>query len=381
MEMSRHSDNRESSLYSGRVARQRVPWLALGAFLACTSLALASASETIVGTVWNGTTGKASAGDDVALLTVSKGSLEVSRGRTAESGLFHLQTNVTGTHVIRVRHDGVIYQQEVKAGVSPRIEVFSSQSTLDGIHGSVTIMKMETSGEQMWVTELHSITNDSNPPRTLVNARNLEVLVPSDATLDSVVVEGPSWRPERVNPKLLTTGSRDYAVGYPLRPGTTQFAIKYHLPYHNSAAFHPHLQYPTKLWTVMFPKEIHFKAQQERRFRSFVSQDGMQVEALNEAKAGDLPSFVISGAGSDGGQTAKSALQLPILSQSARFPSPTRADTATPPIERRLIASRSKGLVWAGLGIAVMMLGLGAVRSRRSTKRRLAYESGSRLAS
>jgi hypothetical protein len=268
-------------------------------FLALLSLCVcASATETIRGIVLNGTTGKPAVGDDIALLTLDNGSLEVSRGKTAGDGSFRLATEVLGKHLLRVRHDGVIYQEELTSGVPPRIQVFDASSELSSVHGLVSVMKVESSGGNLHVTELHSISNESNPPRTLANARNLELLLPPKAIVDSLVVQAPFWHPEKVKPVAVSNGSHQLAVGYPLRPGTTQFAIKYHLPYAENAALHPRLQYPTDLWTVLVPKSMSFRALNQASFHPLMDRDGMQVEAISKARPGEIPGFRLSGAGS-----------------------------------------------------------------------------------
>jgi hypothetical protein len=275
-------------------AFRRVLWISL---MAAVSAISAVASETIVGVVFNETTGKPSAGDDVVLLTIDRGSLEVSRSKTARDGSFRLHTDVLGKHLLRARHDGVIYQQEVVSGIAPQLKVFDATSGHVGVREAVTITKIESSGESLNITELHSIRNDSSPPRTLANNNNLEILIPSKAVLDSIVVQGPS-RPEKVRPKPIAAGSRQYALGYPLRPGTTQFAVKYHLLYSDRAVFHPRLQYPADLWTVVFPKSMNFRAFDGTRFHKLIDQQGMQVQAISKAAAGEVPGFVISGTGS-----------------------------------------------------------------------------------
>jgi hypothetical protein len=341
---------------------------------ACGTYALAS--ETITGVVLNGTTGARSAGDDVVLLTIDHGSLEVSRSKTARAGSFRLHTDVLGKHLLRVRHEGVIYQQEVSSGVVSQIKVYDAVPDLAGVHEAVTVMKIESDGQSLNVTELHSVTNDSSPPRTLANASNLEVLLPAKSILDSIAVAGPSWHPEKVRPKPIVTGSAQYAVGYPLRPGITQFSVKYHLLFSDRAVLHPRLQYPTELWTVVFPKSMSFRALDKARFHGLLDQQGLQVQAVTKAAAGAVPGFVIAGIGllpqivgppSAATVSAQSRIQPPPVDSESHINAPINASAV------RLLPITRKPLVWYGIAALIIVLGVSlakkwvAVRPRGPT--------------
>jgi len=316
----------------------------------------ARASETITGVVFNGTTGARAAGDDVVLLTLDHGSLEVSRSKTAGDGSFRLRTDVLGKHLLRVRHGGVIYQQEVISGAISRIKVFDAASDLAGVHETVTIMKIESNGRSLNVTELHSVTNDSIPPRTLANASNLEILLSSKSILDSVVVAGPSWRPEKVKPKPIVVGSRQYAVGYPLRPGTTQFAVKYHLLFSDRAVLHPRLQYPTELWTVVFPQSMTFRALDKASFHGLMDQQGVQVQAITRAAAGSVPGFVVAGVGS----LPQIVTPTSAATVSTQSPIPPRVGAESHVTARAtpFLQVTRKPLAWCGIGGLVALLGI-----------------------
>jgi hypothetical protein len=263
--------------------------------LACSAFALAS--ETISGVVLNKTTGKPAAGDDIALLTRDRGSLEVSRGKTAKDGTFRLRSDVLAKHILRVRHDGVIYQQDVPASTVIQMNVFDAARDVADVSGLVTIMKIESHDNILDVTELRSIANESDPPLTQASEQTLKIFLPQKAALDSVVAQAPSSHPTKVQAKAEHNGSRNYTVGYPLFPGTTQFAIRYHLPYSEKTTIHLRSQHPTKLWAIMFPKSMDFHPLDESSFHALLDQDGMRVEAASRQVVGSVPAFVISGTG------------------------------------------------------------------------------------
>lgn len=324
----------------------------------------AATPATVFGTVVDKTTGKPAVGDDLALLTIANGSLEVSRGRSSADGSFRLETNVTGPHILRVRHDNVIYTQRVIAGTSVRMSVFDASSNLAGIHGTVSIMRIEAASHRLNITELHSIANDSTPPRTLVNPLNLEVLVPSGAILDSVAVEGPSSRPELVQPKPISTGDAKYAIGYPLRPGKTQFAIHYHLPYSHSVAIHPRLQYTTPLWTVVFPKSIGFRSLGRASFHQIMDQRGMEVQATSNVGPGEVAGFVVSG------EVALHPVNVPLSPRavSSVLAMASHLQPQAPSTTRPTPMSRvSRGTMLAIVGILVaLFMGWLAIKQRTS---------------
>jgi len=344
--------------------RQLQRCLFCAAFLAGTAFS----SETFVGTVWNGTTGKPAAGDDIVLLTLVHDSLEVSRSKTNSDGSFRLRSDVSARHLLRVRHDGVIYQQQVSETDAIRVNVFDAISKADAaLHGTVTIMKMESTKNVLYVTELHAIVNDSSPPRTVVNPRSIEILIPKKATLDTVLVSAPSGHPEKVTPKPPAHGSQQLVVGYPLRPGSTQIAISYHLPYSDKIALHPWLQYPTQLWSVAFPSSMQFKPLEERRFNELPDQNGIHIRAVPGARAGFVPGFVISGDGRlPHAQTLKAMSTMPV-------PPPSMHSSATdqPRISPRGPGSKpARGtLGWVpllGLVFIIGMLAIGMIAVLRS---------------
>jgi hypothetical protein len=318
-------------------------------FLLTAAFAISAfAAETVAGVVINQTTGRPAAGDDVALLSLDGNSMEVSRGKTAADGSFQLRTFVLGKHLLRIRHDGLIYQQEVISGARAEVKVFDVASRLDGIHEKVTITKIESRGRNLSVSELHSIVNDSDPPRTLANASNLEILLPPRAVLDQVLVQGSSSQPEKVKPKPVAAGSRRYAVGYPLRPGATRFAVMYHLPNSDRAILNLRLQYPTDLWTLVLPESMDFRASDFRtsnktNFREIMTQQDVKVEALTHVPAGALPQFRISGSGTFPQVDTRSAAAYSVSSHASSSAAPKAGrDTSQPagfrPKLRRAIA-------------------------------------------
>jgi len=72
-------------------------------FLTLTLAAYAFA-ETLTGTVNNGTTGKAAAGDDVVLIKLANGMEEAARTKADAKGNFKFTFDDVGPHLIRAIH-------------------------------------------------------------------------------------------------------------------------------------------------------------------------------------------------------------------------------------------------------------------------------------
>jgi hypothetical protein len=164
-----------------------------------------------------------------------------------------------------------------------------------GVTGYAAVLKIETAGDLYQVTELHGVTNDSRPPRTQIGPHNLEVRLPERAVLDSVMVAGPGRPLTKVEPELLNNGR--YAIGYPLFPGITKYAVRYHVPQAGGVVFHPWLTYPVSQWSALLPRSIEFKPASGTAYHRIIDRNGVQVQAIDDAKAGELPEFGISGSG------------------------------------------------------------------------------------
>ena len=148
---------------------------------------------------------------------------------------------------------------------------------------------------------------------------------------------------------------REYAVAYPLFPGTTQFAVRYHLPYFEKTLIRPRLQYPTKLWTIMFPKSMNFQPVDRTSFHALLDQDGMRVQAAKGPVAGSVPGFVISGFG------LLPRKQMPFVSEGVPInllqPANSHAISYIP-IGAQTVIPRRKKVIFGALIVFVLFLGV-----------------------
>src|SRR5262245_35009768 len=122
--------------------------------IACCLLLSANLFATkITGKVTNGTTGKATSGDQVVLLSLAGGMEETGRTTTDAKGEFTLDVPDEGVpHLIRVAHQGVNYFHSALPGTtSASITVYDAAKKIDNIVAEGRVIRMQTAGQQLEV--------------------------------------------------------------------------------------------------------------------------------------------------------------------------------------------------------------------------------------
>lgn len=261
-------------------------------------LAVATASAgTLSGTVTNGTNGKPATGDDVILLSLQGGMQEEARTKTDSQG--HFSLNVADDsipHLVRAVHDNVWYHQPAPPGTSTaNVQVFDAARKVDGLTGSFDVMRIQTDGTGLAVTESYVLKNNSSPQRTVMSERTFEVYLPKAAAVDQAQAAGPGGMPVRTSPIPLPDKGH-YAFNFPLRPGETSFQLSYHLPYSGSADFSPRLTLPMENLGIMLPKSMQFTPAKLGSYEG-LNDNGTPVQVLRNVAAGAVPAFRVSGTG------------------------------------------------------------------------------------
>ena len=315
-----------------RCLDQFVLWVAL---LTC-SAAASVAADVITGQVRNQTLSQPAANDVVILLRADHGLQEEARTRTDASGSFALTPARLGTeYLVRVVHDGVNYDQPVSPDKSIALDVFDVIGKVEGITGSIEIIRAGTLGTQLHVSDMIEIRNGSSPPRTQAGERTFDIYLPVSAKLDSVLAAGPGNVAEMISAVAVPGESGHYAVSFPLRPGATKFAFNYDLPYEGKAIFHTRHTYALRELAVMIPPSMQFSSRSAGFQLLNTGNAKYQARAFSPVAAGVGPEFEISGNGVlptiAQPRTAESRLgtATPETRTMAKAPGPVAPSTAT----------------------------------------------------
>jgi hypothetical protein len=346
--------------------------------------AAALPTDAITGVVRNQTSGRLAAGDEVILFRLDQTSLnqgmqEEARTRTDSQGAFTIKVLYPDApHLVRVLHQGVNYDQRVSAGVTLSISVFDAVSKVEGITGSIEIIRIGTAGNHLHVSDMVELRNDSSPPLTQASERTYEAHLPAHAKIDSVLAAGPGKIAVLISATPVLGEPGRFAVDFPLQPGATKFAFNYDLPYAGNAAFRPKSMYPLQQLAVMIPPTMKFTSRSPA-FRVLRTGNGRyQVEAANVVKAGEGPGFEISGVGALPGlraqaQSATTPLGAaqPIPAHSAPASSRARPQGANDldMVTAFGFSARSSRVQWWVLGASAVMLGACGFLLRRKQRR------------
>src|SRR5580704_14808864 len=271
-------------------------------------LASLAAAQTLTGTVKNSTTNKPAAGDEVVLLKLANGMEEAGRTKADAQGHFSFKLDdAQSPHLVRAIHQEVTYHRMAPPGsTSVELEVYDVGKKIDGISVVADVMRIQdaTHGQLEIVREFF-VQNDSKPPRTQMNERNLEFYVPNGA---QIIEESASATTENGNPLKsapVPEGEKNrYSFIFPLRPGQTRFEVAYQLPYSGSANLDPKSVYPLEHFGVMIPKAMQFTAGQNLAFK--VSGEGTLEESQAGGAQGQEQGQTSEGGPSPGGAQAAS---------------------------------------------------------------------------
>jgi hypothetical protein len=271
---------------------------AIAIFLGLLLPALA-ASQTLTGTVTNGTTNKPASGDDVVLLSLMNGMQEAGRTQADAKGNFSLKLDGSGPHLIRVIHQGVTYHRMAPPGTtSVEVQVFDVAKKVAGIQVTADVMRFQAQGNDLGGVRLFAVNNTSNPPRTQMNDQNFEFYLPEGSQIDQSMAQTAGGQPINSAPVPQKEKNR-YAFIFPLRPGETQFQVAFHLPYSGQASINPRAIYGAQHFVVMVPKSMQFTAGQGTAFVAMNDprQPDAVVQVVSNTTVGQPLDFSVSGAG------------------------------------------------------------------------------------
>ena len=268
------------------------------------SLTVSASAQTLTGTVKNSTTGKPAAGDDVVLLTLGQGMQEAGRTKADSKGNFSFKLDEQGPHLVRAIHQGVTYHRMAPPGTtSVEVEVYDVAKKLDsGIEVVADVMRFQAGQGQLNIQRIFAVENSSKPPRTQMNERNLEFVVPEGAKMISGSALTQGGNPLHSDPVPQDDKKTRYSFLFPLRPGNTQFEVEYQLPYDGKANIDPKSLYSLQHFVAIVPKGMQFAAAPDSNFKQMndPQQPDANVQVASSAQAGQHLSFQITGEGTLG---------------------------------------------------------------------------------
>src|ERR1700687_5113147 len=149
-------------------------------------------ANSISGSVRNQSRGEPAAGDNVILIRLDGGMQEEARTKTDALGAFTLDAqHPDKPYLVRVFHQGVSYDQQVSAGQALSIQVFDAATHVQGITGTIEILRTGINGNLLHISDMVEIKNASSPPLTQAGGRTFEMYLPPSAKIDSVLAAGP----------------------------------------------------------------------------------------------------------------------------------------------------------------------------------------------
>ncbi len=279
-----------------------------------TLLSSLASAQTLTGTVKNGTTGKPAGGDDVVLLSLGQGMEEAGRTKADAKGHFSFKLDAQGPHLIRVIHQEVTYHRMAPPGTtSVEVEVYDVGKKIEGIEVVADIMRFQAGQGQLQVERTFAVNNNSKPPRTQMNERNLEFYVPDGAQITEAQAMTAGGQPVKSAPVPEGAGAKNkYAFLFPLRPGETRFNVVYTVPYTGSVNIDPKSVYPLEHFVAIAPKSMEFSAAPGATFQiaPYPGQPDANVEVASNAGSGQTLAFKLSGEGTlaaptEDGQTSQ----------------------------------------------------------------------------
>ena len=282
------------------------------------SLAIASAAQTLTGTVTNGTTGKPAVGDEVIIINLANGMDVGGSTKTDSNGKFSFKVTVPGPHLIRAVHQGVNYHQMAPPGVNTAdVQVYNVASKVTDLSVTADVIRFQADSGTMQGIRLFVVSNTSSPPKTQMNDHNFEFYLPAGAKIEQVQARAPNGQPisaDAVPDPEKTSEKNRYAIAFPLRPGETQFQVEFTLPYSGEIKIDPKPLYSAQHLVIVLPKTMQFKAANPSSFQSMQdpTQGDSNVEVAQQIKPGQPLGFTLKGTGvitESPGETASGAAQ------------------------------------------------------------------------
>jgi|SRR5579859_469931 len=319
--------------------------------------AVMAAASGVSGRIINKTTGKPAAADQVLLIDLSADRKEAGHTRSDASGYFHFQVSRQGVPwLIKIVHADVQYEATTSGEDRPlEIGVFDKTGASDDVKSGIQVIRLEADAGSLRATEMFTLINASNPPRTVQKEELFSIPLPPGATVLSSLAEGPGEAAVRSIAVIPPNENRCY-FDFPLRPGTTKIQLQYQVPYSGSLALIPHIPFPADMFGVVMPVSMQFESSELGAYKRQSDEEGGVVELIRGVPAGNAPTFTISGAGPALAESNDRSAMLPEYV----YPQKREPVTAFGNRSASLANGLTRGqLLWTGFLAFIVMTGLG----------------------
>jgi hypothetical protein len=232
------------------------------------------------------------------------GMTEVAHTTVDASGHYTINRPTNAPALVKVTHQGAeFFADAPQTGAVQEISVYDVAPKVDGVFVEADVLELEVANGQLHVIERYFVHNTSTPPRTQWSPKSFEIVLPSEAIVESAQAQRPSTGSLPTTLKLQPNGAKGhYAFNFPIQPDEgdkdTQFNISYTIPYSGSFTFRPEVSLPTQSVGVLLPKSMTFKPGSGSVFTPINQDPNIQTFVAKNAAPGKPLDFSISGTGS-----------------------------------------------------------------------------------
>jgi hypothetical protein len=178
------------------------------------------------------------------------------------------------------------------------LQVYDVFKKVPGVTVNADVIRLQAEGGQLEGVRFFAVDNLSAPPLTQMNDANFEFYLPDGAQVDEGQAMTEGGQPVNSAPVPQAVRNR-YAFMFPLRPGTTQFQVVFHMPYSGQLKIDPKSLYPSEHLMVMLPATMKFSAGPSSTFRTMKDphQADTSVQVASKTEPGQSLAFTVSGTG------------------------------------------------------------------------------------
>lgn len=194
-------------------------------------------AESIEGIVTNGTRNRPQASAAISLLKLDQGMQPIRETTTDTQGRYRfadVPADTGASYLVRVTYAGVTYHKPAlfQSGTAARVdvEVYERTSSEKAIAVDVHGIAFDPSEGRLRVREAYAVANQTRPPLTVYGeGGTFRFALPTNVKDVELSMQAPTGMPLEQTPVEKLPGQ--YAVDFPLRPGTTQVRLSYSLDY------------------------------------------------------------------------------------------------------------------------------------------------------